>query len=189
MVLIRILARELGGKLSILNQNLDHDFIGYLATLGNAVSLFLETPALLISNRDCLKFLLNHTAPFLTSLVKGVRSIALCHYEMRQINLSDTFVMAARHADLSAKYAITSNHEIVPAFFSGQPNQTINIKVDPDVTLHGDSDAFVLLMYNLIKNPIKLARHAATPFFPSLDIECTLSSDRTKIVTIQHFLV
>jgi signal transduction histidine kinase len=168
--------KERGERLDNLRKNLDHDVLGHFTSLRVPVSYFVES-ARFTARAQHLRFPLNDTAPFLVSLVRGMRAIALDSYEIGSCDATRLLLMAASHSAHRFKYTLTCNDQVIFTSSEGHSDRVISIRVDPNVTLLGDGDAIGLVLYNLIKNPIKLAYFAGA-LYPSVDIECRPSSDQ-----------
>jgi hypothetical protein len=168
--------KERSDRLANVAANLDHDVRGHFTSIRVPVDFFLHNSKWAPGVQHALQFPLDHTAPFVTSLIKGMRSIALDSYAIAPCDPTRPLLMATGHNSHRFKYTLTSNNQSVVTYSQGHVDRNIRIHIHPNVTMCADSDAIALVLYNLVKNPIKLAHMSGTPY-PSIDIECTPSSD------------
>ncbi len=155
-------------------ENLEHDVKGYICSLTVPVNFVVDRLGWTPHTKNHLQAPLNEVAPFIRSLVRGTRAIAMGSYDIEAHDPTSMVLMAARSNALRFNYRLSCNDS--PIYTTSRVDRDITIHVHPNVSLFADRDAIGLILYNLIKNPIKFAGNRGDPY-PSVAIECAPSSD------------
>lgn len=173
--------QELGVKLGdkayyipIVGQNLEHDALGHYGLVRDELTWNSRVPDWNVNSSKWLPRVLDVEVPFIQQVVAGTRAIAVGDFRISPTDPHTMLITSAAPNAMRYGYSITVNGAHVCGDTSDE--QQIRITTTPDMSLYIDSGAIGLVLYNLIKNPIKLAKFSMKPL-PSVDIEVTPSSD------------
>ncbi len=165
------------GALSVIGENLGHDALNHMTnlrfTMDRAVRVASQSE---VSPSNNLRHALDIEAPFLKQVVAGTKSIATGTYEIAPHNAALICVIPALANALSFKHRVYLNGSMIYSPAQNCNGKNISLRVKPDTQLFVDPNALGLVLYNLIKNPIKLAR-STKQALPSVDIEIVSSPD------------
>ena len=163
------------GPLSVIGENLEHDAVGHIcylrASLGSAARSISSSETWRIAD---VRHVLDVEAPFIKQVVAGTQAIATDAYEIALQDAATICVTAAAPNACRFQYRLSLNESFI--YSEGSSDRDIRIHVQPDMQMFVDPNALGLVLYNLIKNPIKLARFSHNPL-PSVDIEIGPSTD------------
>ena len=172
---ISVSTKSSSGPLSVIGENLEHDALDHICYLTD----ILGSAALRISSSEPrimadVRHALDVEAPFIKQVVAGAKAIATDAYEIALQDVATICVNAAAPNACRFQYRLSLNESFI--YSEGSSDRDIRIHVQPDMQMFVDPNALGLVLYNLIKNPIKLAKFSHKPL-PSVDIEIGPSTD------------
>ena len=137
----------------IMAENFFHDALGHFCLLRDAVEFFHHSPEQLSDpeHSKSLKATLGTTRSFASHVLDGNLSIARGQYEVESFNALERMMPAMMVNVNRFRLSFVVNNEIMHK--GGEA--LIQINCDPETLCYGDEAALSLVMYNLIKNPIK----------------------------------
>ncbi len=157
-----------------MGENLEHDVLGHYCYVRDEITWSSHLPDWNVNSSKWLPHVLDIEIPFIRQVVGGTRAIALGNFQIEPTDPHTMLITSAAPNAMRYGYSLTVNG----AFVCGDSSNEMQMRIttDPGISLYIDSGAIGLVLYNLIKNPIKLAKFSKKPL-PSVDIEVTLSSD------------
>jgi signal transduction histidine kinase len=171
-----IAIEDAANALGITAENLEHDTLAHVCMLRNTLIFANRTPNVSEVPRilNSLKHVLHVEVPFVKQVVAGTRAIATGMYEIAPHSAATIATTAASPIANRFHYGLSLNDSPIRAKRS--PGSDINIYTPPNYQLFVDPNALGLVLYNLIKNSIKLASINQKPF-PLVELAISPSSD------------
>jgi len=154
-----------------LDENLDHDILGHLSLFLNCIPNgegFRPKP-------EYMEHAFGPVKDFILQVLKANYSIATDCYSPKEFSLSKMLAAPVAVNATRFEYSVEEGGELGDLHKEG----AILLAVLPTVKAYGDSDALALVIYNLVKNPIKLARSSGQK--PTVHISGEASADGSVV--------
>jgi signal transduction histidine kinase len=165
---------DVASTVKVFTENLEHDLLGHYCYLRDILSFAGRMPRKDKQIEYEVRHALDVEAPFIRQVLGGTCAIAFNLFDIAACCPGKMAVTAA--APIATRFGcrlVVNGEEVAKGRESGS---TIEVVFDPSANAFCDPNALGLVMYNLVKNPIKLAKFGHRPY-PNVQIEVVPSSD------------